>query len=72
MRNGEALLDKSNPPNNLTGMAIGLEQKGGLMIRYLWGQGTDCILNVRVVNKDMSYYLHKTLYKSLAVTETKN
>ena len=36
------------------------EEKGGLLIRYIWTQGMDIIYNMRVVNTDALSYQSKT------------
>ena len=47
------------------------EQKGDLLIRYLWSKGMDYILSMRVVNIDAASYVQKTLDKSLQSTDKK-
>ena len=38
-------------------MVIGSEQKGNLLIQYLWELGTDCIIYMQVVNMSMAFYV---------------
>ena len=50
-------------------MAVDPEQKGDLLIRYLWEQGTNWIFYMRVVNMDVESCVTKTTDKILAVTD---
>ena len=45
------------------------EQKGDLLIRDLWQQGTDSVHEMRVVNTDALLYVRKTPEKCLQETE---
>ena len=53
----KALLSKSQPTNNPLGTAIYSDQKGDLLIRYIWSQGNDFILDMQVVNMDVVSYV---------------
>ena len=68
IRSRKYLLDKSTPSNNPPWTEIDSEQKGNLLIQDLWAQGTDFILDMRVMNMDAAYYIQQTPDKSLAVT----
>ena len=48
-------------------MVVDLEQKGDLLIRDVWGWGTDCIQDTCVVSTDVESYLKKKSAKSLVV-----
>ena len=63
---------KTNPPNNLLGTVVKLEQKGDLLIRDLWAWETVCILDMQVVNTNAASYLQKTTEKSLSEVEMDN
>ena len=45
------------------------EQKGDLLIRDLWQQGTDSVYDMRVVNTDALSYVQKTPKKGLHESE---
>ena len=45
------------------------EQKGNLLIRDLWQQGTDSVHDMRVVNTDALSYVRKTPEKCLHKAE---
>ena len=45
------------------------EQKGDLLIRELWQQGTDSVHDIRVVNTDALLYLKKAPEKCLHEAE---
>ena len=45
------------------------EQKGNVIIKDLWTQGTDCILDMRVVNMNTTLYIHNMSEKILAAAE---
>jgi hypothetical protein len=45
------------------------EDRGGVLIRGLWKKGTDCILDVRVMDTDATYYALKPSDKVLEAAE---
>ena len=47
-------------------------EKGYLLIRYIWTQGTDSIHDKRVVNTDAIFYQSKTPENSLETDEGEN
>ena len=55
----KAFQSKSNPPNN-----VDSEQTENFLIQDFWGQGTDGILGVLVVNMDTASYKNNTQEKS--------
>ena len=60
------MLAGSYLPNNPPRTAVDSEQKCDLL---MWAQGTNSILEMRVVNMDMASYIIKTLEKSLVTAE---
>ena len=46
-----------------------MEQKGDLLIRDLWQNGTGSVHDMRIVNTDAKYHLAKTLEKCLQEVE---
>ena len=50
---------RPNPPSETTAEPEVMEQKGDLLIRDLWQQGTDSFHNIPVVNTDTLTYLSK-------------
>ena len=60
---------KTNPTRETPAAPEITEQKGGLLIRYLWQQGTDSVHNLRVVNTDALSYLKKAPEKCLHEAE---
>ena len=45
------------------------EQKGDLLIRDLWANGTDSVHNMRVVNTDAKYYWERSPERCLEEAE---
>ena len=50
---------KPNPTRETPSAPEVTEQKGNLLIRDLWKQGTDSVHDMRVVNTDALSYLEK-------------
>ena len=42
--------DRTEVSNKHMGTVVDYKQKGRIIIRYLWEKGTDCMLDMRVVN----------------------
>ena len=59
----------TNPTIETTAAPEVTEQKGDLLIRDLWQQGTDSVYNMRVVNNDALSYLKKAPEKCLHEAE---
>ena len=69
VRSGRAPLDGSHQPKKPPGMVVDSENKGDLLIRYLWERSTYFILDVRVLNTDVVSYMNKTPEKILVMEE---
>ena len=50
-------------------MAVDSENNGDLLIWDFKARGTDCILDMRVVNTDTALYVTKTPEKNLNIAE---
>ena len=61
VQSGRAHLASYSQLKNLTFGVEEYTQKGYLVIQDLWYKGMDCILSMRVVSKDASSYLQKSL-----------
>ena len=51
--------DSYHLPQSPLGTVADHEQKDDLLIRHLWEKGTNCILDMRVVNTDAVSYIIK-------------
>ena len=58
-----------DPTRETTELPEVMEQKGDLLIRDLWKQGTESVHNIRVVNTDALSYLKKAPDKCLHEAE---
>ena len=60
---------KTNPTRETPAAPEVTGQKGNLLTRYLWNQGTDSVHKIRVVNTDALSYLKKAPEKCLHEAE---
>ena len=60
---------KTDPTRETPAAPEVTEQKGDLLIRDLWQQGTDSVHDMHVVNTDVLSYLRKALEKCLHEAE---
>ena len=59
----------TSPPDATTAAPEVTEQKGDLLIRYLWQQGTNSVNDMRVVNTDALSYVRRSPEKCLQEAE---
>ena len=55
--------------NNPLGMKVDSEKEDDFLIRFLWEQGTDCIVDIRAIKTDVALCVTKTPEKIPIVSE---
>ena len=63
--------DRTEVSNKHMGTVVDYKQKGGLLIRDLWEKGTDCMLDMHVVNTHFKSYQMRPPEKSFMKAEKK-